>query len=203
MALTAPTPPAASRQSLEEGLDRLPGRTKHAFITMAAGGESPAVSEGHQIFTLNPQEIAGGAGLDAAQAVGWRYTVNQPSAGLLGGSAPATAEVAETDGVHRFSHLQQGWLADATRRAIAAAQSLPQVAGQPFELRLLRLPALLVDALWLKNTGGGEDLVVPIASLSKKLVAGQAYAPAQFLAITKDISADKKPDFNNAPTPPR
>lgn len=201
MALTVPTPPAASRQSLEEGLVRLPGRTKQALTTMAAAGEPPAVSDSHQIFTLNPQEIAGGAGLDAARAVGWRYTVNQPSASLVGGSAPATAEVSETDGIHRFSHLQHGWLADATRRAIAAAQSLPQIAGQPFELRLLRLPALLVDALWLKNTGGGEDLVVPIASLSNKLVAGQAYPPAQFLDITKQISADKKPDFNNAPPP--
>lgn len=202
MALTSPEPPPAAQQTLREGMERLPGRVKNAFSTAAAGGLSAEVSSAHEIFSLNAEEISNGAGLDAAQPVGWRYLVNQPANALIGGSVAAAAVVTGHEGSYEFSHLQHGWLASATARALAAAEKLPRVASEAFDVRLLSMPALFVDALWLKNTGAGEDLVVPIASLSKKLLPDQPYSPGEFLNILRDLSEERL-QFDNAPGAPQ
>ena len=50
-----------------------------------------------------------------------------------------------------------------TATAIAAAQALPQVGLGSFELRLLRIPALYVMALWLHTPAAIGELLLPLA----------------------------------------
>lgn len=202
MPLETPQPPVEVNQSLREGLQRLPARNKHAFATAMGGGAVPTISNPHHVFTMTPQQIASGVSLDAAKPTAWRYLLSQPTqdlaGGSAGGSAVATAEVADQEGGPRFSNMQHGWIANATQRAIAVAQKLPEVTTGSFELRMLRLPPLYLDAIWLKNNAAGNDLVIPIASLSKQLVPYQPYSADDFLARIRDLAAQKL-GFDNAP----
>jgi hypothetical protein len=196
MALERPAPPEKFRIEASEGLSRSTGKAMGL-----AGGAPPTLSDPHQVFTMDRAELLGGAGLDKAKAVGWRY-LGGPQ-GTLGGGAPSpsptvVAEVAVNKGVPSFSHRQEGWLAKRTRETMDLAAKLPQVNAGSYELRMLRLPSVqLTDAIWLKNKGAGKDIIIPIASKSPELAPGKVYKASDFLNITRELA--KEPSFDNSP----
>ena len=198
MALEVPQPPAESRQEALDGLRRSRGEVHEAAM---AGGVPQALTAPHQVFTINRDDIMAGAGLEAAKADGWRYIVAPTAGKVLGGAASPPSEVvgvAERNGVHRFSNRQGGWLAEKTLHTMNIAKNLPQVASGSYELRMLRLPSISnTDVLWLKSKEAGDDLIVPIASRSPDLVAGQPYKAGDFLRLIRGIAA--KSTFDNSP----
>jgi hypothetical protein len=161
-----------------------------------AGGAPPNVTVPQQLFVMGLDEVTQGASLDAARQTGWRYLLTKPPA--MGGTAVAAAEVHQVGNEHRFAQLQQGYLSEETRKAINIARSLPQVAGGNYELRALRIPALMVDAVWLKDQTGDNDLVLPIRSNVPALTDGQAYPEKEFLDRLQDAAA-KKSAFDDRP----
>src|SRR5580698_706427 len=196
MALERPAPPKAIELEASEGLRRSAGTT---FGIAAGGGAPPALSYAHHLFTLNRRDILAGAGLGAAKEEGWGYLAGPQ--GPLGGAAPSPAVlavVAVKNGVPSFTHRQEGWLARKTRETIDLASQLPEVQSGSYELRMLRLPSVqLTDAVWLKNKGRGEDIVIPIASKSKQLVAGRKYTADDFLNVARGLA--KESVFDNSP----
>ena len=197
MALNIPPAPLASAQALRQGLQALPERNKQTFMTEASGGAPPEQTLPHQVFLMSAGDVLASGALDNSRPAAWRYILQQP-ADLKGGVARVTAEVTETQGGYRFANLQHGWITEATRNAVQYARSLPQVANGSFDLRMLRIPALLLDALWLKNRDQGEDLVVPIASRCPVVRPNTVYRPMEFLAAVKDLAA-KVMSFDNQP----
>jgi hypothetical protein len=198
MALDIPVPPVTSRQKLVEGLQRMPGRPADAKVYGLVGGAAPDVSHSHQVFSLGLRDLVDGGGLGAAHGVGWRYLL-VPSA--PGGSALSAAEVKQVGDQHSFSQVQGGWLPEETRKVLETAETLPQVAQGDYELRTLRIPAIPLDAVWLKDKAGNNDLLLPIRSNVKDLVSGQVYAAPDFLAKVRDASA-KTLAFNDRPQRP-
>jgi len=198
MALEIPNPPEESRKTLVEGLRRLAPRAKGTFMSESLGGAPPEIANAHQVFILSPQAIADSRDLSAAKAVGWGYVVNQPATNLSSGSSVVAAEVLERGGGHAFSNMQQGWIGRATQRTIAVAKTLPQVIAGSYELRMLRIPALYTDTLWLKDRVAANDLIVPIASASNQVRADQPYTVINFLSLMRDLIGQKK-GFDNSP----
>jgi hypothetical protein len=196
MAIERPTPPETFRIEAGEGLRRSAGQT---LGLQAGGGAQPILSDPHQVFTMDRNELMAGAGLDKAKTVGWRY-LGGPQ-GPLGGGAPSpsvVAEVAVKNGVPSFTHRQEGWLAKRTRETMDIASKLPEVSSGSYELRMLRLPSVHnTDAIWLKNKGSGGDLVIPIASKSPELVSGRKYSADDFLKVTRELA--KGASFDNSP----
>jgi hypothetical protein len=210
MALDSPKPPAAVTASLTAGLRRLPARNRNSYATEMGGGSPPAVSTPYQVFTLSPEDLTGGSSLEDAKPTAWRYLLSQGSQGLAGGSAleefkeapeVATAEVLIKDPAPQFSQLQFGWISNATQRAIAVAQALPEMSSGKYELRMFRLPAVYVDAIWLKNKEVGSDLYIPILGVHKALTPFRAYRSDEFLSTVRDLVA-KKARFDNSPEEP-
>lgn len=114
------------------------------------------VSTPHQVYTMGLDDIAAGAGLDQARPGGWRYLIEE------GGQLVASAETEVTaDGTHEISQFTEGPFVAATDKAVKAVRNLPQLAAAGFELRLLRIPAMYVMALWLHALAA--DLLVPLA----------------------------------------
>ena len=196
MAIERPTPPETFRIEAGEGLRRSAGQT---LGLQAGGGAQPILSDPHQVFTMDRNELMAGAGLDKAKTVGWRY-LGGPQ-GPLGGGAPSpsvVAEIAVKNGVPSFTHRQEGWLAKRTRETMDIASKLPEVSSGSYELRMLRLPSVHnTDAIWLKNMGSGGDLVIPIASKSPELVSGRKYSADDFLKVTRELA--KGSSFDNSP----
>ncbi|WP_327090201.1 hypothetical protein OIE66_06150 [Nonomuraea sp. NBC_01738] len=172
MPLNMPVPPSGIPETVRAKLHSLAGESR--FSTKAlrlAEQDQLEVTTPHQVFTLGLDAIESGAGLEAAQPVGWRYLITG------GGEVIASAETAQAaDGSPEPAQFTEGPFVGATATAVRAARALPQLAKGAFELRLLRIPALYLMALWLHSPAA--DLLVPLAPspIGKE---GQIVPPAQ------------------------
>jgi hypothetical protein len=117
-----------------------------------------SLAQPHQIFSLGLTDLVSGRGLEAAKPTGWRHLVQS------GENALASAETALTPAGsdHVFSAFNSGRLVASTVEAIRTAQQLPRVKQGSFELRLLRVPGLYFTAVWLRDTQGTDDLLIPL-----------------------------------------
>ncbi|MBB5824967.1 hypothetical protein [Micromonospora carbonacea] len=121
----------------------------------AAAPEDVQVSTPHQVFTMGLDDVEAGGGLDRARPGGWRFLLES------GGEVIASAESTETPDGSRPPSFNEGPYVRATATAVRAARALPQLATAGFELRLLRIPALYLMALWLHSPN--TDLLIPLA----------------------------------------
>lgn len=149
---------------LREGLPR-PG-ARPAGLAGVATAEI-AFSLPHPVYDLTREDLTEGRGLSAARQTGWRCLVSRGDGSVAAVEAPLgpRAEPAE-------SHVNSGPFVAATEVALRLAEAHPEVLLHPFELRLLRIAALHVMALWLVPDGGGPGLLVPLAPRPRDLAEG-------------------------------
>jgi hypothetical protein len=136
------------------------------------------ITQSHQVFTLGLTDLVAGRGLEAAQPSGWRFLIQD------GEQVVAAAETISTGAgaAHLFSSFNEGPFARSTADAIRIAQQLSEVAHGNFELRLLRVPALYFTAVWVHDTEGTGDLLIPLAPAPTGIPAGQATAATTLLS---------------------
>jgi hypothetical protein len=139
-------------------LVRVPG-----FVRQILGGLQvgvPAVTTPHTVHNIGLDALAEGRGLDAAQTTGLGYLVLQNTR-VVASAEVALDERGEPQGLSNFSRGQE---LQGTLRVLELLDDLPDVRNRAFELRMLRIPALHVRAVWLKDQQGDDDLVLPIGS---------------------------------------
>jgi len=179
MPLNLPAPPAGVPDQVMSKLHTFAdGRHFTTPALRNARKDQLALSTPHQVFTMGLDDVTSGGALDKARPAGWRFLINE------GGRPIASAETMQNpDGTHEVTNTAEGPFVAATDSAVTAARDLPHLAADGYELRLLRIPALYIEALWLHATAA--DLLVPLApsSIGK---AGQPMPPAEFFA---DLSA--------------
>jgi hypothetical protein len=108
------------------------------------------------LYVLSPTEAGYDDPLPAARHVGWQYPV-------VGGEAPALAFLQNVkDGGVTFGGVSYGALpARLLDAAMLADDSLKGRSGR-FEPRLLEIPGLRMNALWLREVDGGADFFVSL-----------------------------------------
>lgn len=186
MPLNLPNPPSAVPDQVMSKL--------HAFADggnfttpalRAARKDQLALSAPHQVFTMGLDDITSGGGLDRARPVGWRFLIEE------GGRPIASAETTlARDGTHEVSQTNEGQFVAATHNAVTAVRNLPQLKADGFDLRLLRIPALYVMALWLHAPA--TDLLVPMAP-SPIAKEGNPMPPAEFFADLSELASPRTP----------
>jgi hypothetical protein len=150
-----------------------------------ANAEDLGLLAPHRVYDPSLDALASGAALGRVEAGSWRCLIADR------GGALAAAEV-ELDGAGRVAgvgvvHLNQGPFVAGTAEAVRAAEADPRVAAHGFELRLLRVAAIHLVALWLRaETGAGDDLFVPVAPAPRWLTAGRLEPAAEFLALVAE-----------------
>jgi hypothetical protein len=174
MTLRVPEATEASVETVRSHLSGLAGRT--GFRDRALTRANPAglaLAAPHDVYSLGLSDLAEGAFLDAATLDGRRFIV-------MDGDKPITsAEVADQDKGSGFQ-ANEGPYVESTAAAIEHAERDPDLADNDYEVRVLRIPALYVMALWLKNEqGGGADVLIPLDPTPAPLEAGRKYAPAE------------------------
>lgn len=165
-------------------LSELAGRA--GFRNRALAQADPlaiGLAAAHDVYNLGLDQIVAGAGIDDAERVGRRFLV-------LDGDAPvASAEVSGADGAGFASN--EGPFVAATAAAIAHAENDPELADGAYELRVLRIPALYVMALWLRDDDGRGDVVIPMGPAPAPLEALRAYAPDELLSQLREPAAER------------
>jgi hypothetical protein len=173
--LRVPEPTAESIEAVQENLSQLAGRVK--FRRRALRQANPldvALAAPHDVYALTLEEVANEASIQDAQPVGRRFLV------MEGGTAIASAEVSGRDDGSGFQ-ATEGPFVEATAAAIASAEDDPELADGEYEVRVLRVPALYLMALWLKDEKGDGDVVIPLDPAPEPLSSGKAYAPSDAL----------------------
>ena len=181
MAFIAPKPPQQALDAMHSTFLDL--SRNRAFRTPALRNATGPLqlTEPQQVFTLGLSDLVAGKGLDAARPTGWRYLVQE------GDNVLASAEtVAGPGGEQVFSAFNESRFVDSSAQALRAVGESPEVAQGGFELRLLNVPGLYVQALWFHGTQGKGDLLQPLAP-SPVETPGDRPAPAAVLL--KELAA--------------
>ncbi|MEP6879208.1 MAG: hypothetical protein ABI865_10195 [Nitrosospira sp.] len=181
MAFIAPKPPQQALDAVHSTFLDL--SRNRAFRTPALRNATGPLqlTEPHQVFTLGLSDLAAGKGLDAAKPTGWRYLVQE------GDNVLASAEtVVGPRGEQVFSAFNEGRFVDSSAKAMRAVGESPEVAQGGFELRLLNVPGLYVQALWFHEPQGRGDLLQP---LSPSPVETPGDKPAPAAVLLKELAA--------------
>jgi hypothetical protein len=156
--------------------------------------QSPTLGHSVEVFTIGvPDILPGGNGLAAATSAGWRlaaafgattiacdmYTVAR------GGPQPLP------QGTRRLACMRTG---DQVNKLLIAIAGLQQIAGQPpatdFRIRLLIMPALFTDALWLlpMSLNTADSKLVAYDTLVDGITPGAQYSPADFIKLLVPVA---------------
>jgi hypothetical protein len=196
MTLRMPEPTEASVETVRSHLSELAGRT--AFRRRALTRANPAglaLAAPHDVYSLGLSDLAEGVSLAAATVDGRRFIV-------MDGDKPiASAEVADQGRGSGFQ-ATEGPYVESTAAALERAEEDPDLDDDDYEIRVLRIPALYVMALWLKNEQGGTDVLIPLDPTPSPLEAGRKYAPAELLsALAEPARARLAFDDEDEPSP--
>ena len=143
-----------------------------------------------QVFALGIGAVLQGLGISAgAVPIGWRLFITNAAT-----NSYVMAWISQLPtGVWKMAAAYYG---AAVANLLDASQGLaPLLPGNaPYELRMLTLPWINLQAFWLKSqVSGVSDVLVPFPALTAQLIASfynqPSYTEAQFLAAIKaDIS---------------
>lgn len=176
MPLLTESPPEGTEKVLNATVSELVG---HGAIALGTRS-SPAVSMPVRVYNLGADAIAAGRGLAAAQPTGWLVTLSAD------GEVRGTIELIPAKPARKGETLPAavrfgGFSTGPLHRALAGAiESAAKAAGRSnVQLAVLRVPALYLLALWLRDDNG--DRLVPIAPSPPPLKAGEAYPASRAL----------------------
>ena len=189
MPITSRIPPRPAAAKLAAHLTHLLRESK-APPGMAAEMhlEKVSHSEPHPVFFVPLDALAQGKLLAAATQVSWRYLLVQDDAAIAeaelsagGRSGAKGARVKPLD----FLGLTHGPFTRATVDALHAAERLPKVASADYELRLLKIPAVYLMALWLHRAD--DDILIPMGNPPGGLKKNRPYSEKAVIRALKGV----------------
>ena len=166
-------------ENVRARLSELVGRD--GFRNRALAQANPlaiGLAAAHDVYSLGLDQVARGDGIDVAERVAQRFLV------MDGERAIASEEVVGSD--ESGFESNEGPFVAATAAAIDYAERDPQLADGAYELRVLRIPALYLMALWLKDENGRGDVLIPMSPAPPPLEPLRAYAPDELLAELRE-----------------
>ena len=148
------------------------------------------------VYELGLADLAAGQGIAAARPIAWRYLL------VDGNQVRQAAEIIPdpTVGGSRFGALTTGHVA-GEEATLKMAEQLPEVQQGAYELRALRVPALYVMALWLKDLNSDKDRFIVMPPTFPPVQALQVYSTSDLLALLHTAAAKKAP-LEKQVTPP-
>ncbi len=146
-----------------------------------------------QLYALELKALAGAKGVRAAKPQLWRFMAT-----IAGHDVSCDVSGESSRKGPRMTSVSQGPHVTRARTAIRKAATLPQVKLRRFELRLLVIPALSVEAVWLKAADPADDLTIPYLTGGARLKAQQPCAAQKFIAAVRDLAA-RQITFDDSP----
>jgi hypothetical protein len=162
MSIKRTTPPDLVKQLAQASLNHLPRLAHTKLAAFLSTRKKPLrLVDPLPVWDLGLNHVVGEGGLSAATQVAWRFFV------LSGDKAAATTEIALSPdgGPAQWSHLSYDPRIRRHLDAVRRTRSSPRYRKGSYAMRLLRIPALDLNALlWLKPLKKREDVLIPMAS---------------------------------------
>jgi hypothetical protein len=185
MGIRYATPPEQAAEFARAGLTELfrtaamKTRGGVAVAVTPVEEERISLASAHPVYNVGLDDLTARRPLTEARLTGWRYLVDSDSATVASSEVSVDAAGRPT----AFARVNEGPFVAATAQALVQIDQRPEVARGNYEIRLLKVPALYVVALWLKDLNSDSDLVVPLSPTPPYLVPGRTYAHTDFLEL--------------------
>jgi hypothetical protein len=177
--------PVGCRTALEDGLKALavgPSPAASTHLAVAGNAQAPPPLP---VYILPLDELAAGNVPQTDHPVAWEYLL------VTGGQAVRTAEVHPHPQTTFTLAAISTYLAAGLAQAIDVAENDPGIAAGRYEMRLVRVPALYVTALWLKDLDGAADYYVPVPPTPDGFVPHTAVPASDFFQLLQTQAAGK------------
>jgi hypothetical protein len=159
-------------------------------------GGALSLSSPHPIFTVSLERLAvGDRPLAGAELVGWRALLEENK------RVVAAVELPDAVPGEAGALVNRGEFVQSTVAALTAAERHERVASERVELRLLRVNALYLVALWLHAAEGEADLFIPLAPAPAPLRAETAYESKDFEAELSEMARSVASTYEAAERP--
>ena len=146
-------------------------------------GGALSLSSPHPVFDIPLDRLAAeGRPLEAAERVGWRALLEEDK------RVVAAVELPAAEAERASALVNRGPFVDSTVTALTTAERHERVASEKFELRLLRVNALYLLALWLHAAEAGTDLFIPLEPAPAPLEADTVYESSGFEAELSELA---------------
>ncbi len=149
-------------------------------------GPHPPISKLYHlpVGTLALEELAGGADLKSVAPSGCRILAFWPAASWT------SCEMTNPSlyGNALFRNFATGEAVESVFQRIEQAQALDAVQSGSYELHLLSVPGIYVEALHLVNQAAGTDILIALLSFDSQLRPGVTLNEADFLVIARGIA---------------
>lgn len=186
MTLHVVQPPAATLRVARAILGRLGGGA--GFLTRGALADANHsdlwLSAPHPVFNVGVDNIGQSDAIALTRMTGWRFIV------LSRGKVVATMELSASrrSDAGRFARLTDGRMAASSARAIGRAEAGTLTGGRSYALGMLRVPALGVAALWLRDRDRADrqDLFAPVGSVPAPMRAEHWLPSAVFMRVLQE-----------------
>jgi hypothetical protein len=173
MGIRVVDPPIGLARSLAKNLHAV-GSARHGTRSSTFSLAAP-----HPVFHLSRDAIRSGGGFETATMSGWKFFV------VVRGRAMAMVEAAaqSPSSKRRFAGIWRGRLVSCASASLLRAESRPDVQMGDYVLGMLRVPALHVTALWLRDgQGHGDlDLFIPLDPAPHEVPVGEPMDRVEFM----------------------
>jgi hypothetical protein len=185
MPIEAAEPPDDAIEAVRQSMRRRRPRGLPGVRRLPGVRAAPArVSTPQRVFAVGLEPLAEQQSIDrTAQPTGWRFLVDE-------GRAPvAAAEVQDLTRAAVPAQVTEGAYVQSTVDGLRTAEALEDVRQASFELRLLRVPALYLVALWLQAPDH-DDVFMPLDPAPAPFEPMRAYAEPEFAGIAASLARD-------------
>ncbi len=182
MTVSLAQPPHAVEQVTRDRMQQIARQNDFRVEALvAAKPEQIRLDSGHPVYNVGLNDLVHGTPLARLPLTSWRFIV---------GSGTAAVSAAETldggaGGEARFASVNAGPFVDGTTQAFASVSKDPTFATGDWEMRVLRVPALYIFAVWTHDKAGNADRIRPIAPAPAYLDASRTYSWDEFVAAVR------------------
>ncbi len=185
MPVSLAQPPQAVAELTRNKIQEIAQRQDFRVESLAAAVPAQiSLSSGHAVYNLGLRDLLDGKSLEQRAITSWRFIVQNSNA------EPTAAETLSggASGPAEFSSVNAGPFVQGTKDAFAAVSADPAFAVGDWEMRLLRVPALFIMAVWTHEKSGKDDRLVPIQPAPTYLSAGKTYSWTEFLSAVRSYA---------------
>lgn len=187
MALMTPEGPAEGDALVGRAVgDLMPPSTMNRLTAALTGGSAARTSRPIPIFVLDPESLDRPNPLETAERIGWRYVTGV-------GRQMALVDLAGADGAElRFNQMVRGTAPGRLLEACAWAER-ESGSDRVYEVRILAMPALHLEALWL--AGESEDRFLLL-----QLPGSEPLREIEFLTEARRLAGERPESAADGPS---
>jgi hypothetical protein len=134
------------------------------------------------VFTASLDEVESQTTQLRQNSTTWRFIARNPAGAIIFG------DVSRSNGDPKLIRVSKDPRSLVALNAATEINERRETKDDIYELSLLRVAGVLVEALWLRSKTRKRDLFFPVLSASNELRINHAYSPTEFFAKLRDLS---------------